>query len=117
MGVSPSIRKELRVPELMMTLSPMMMRSNGFNSTLSGIVAGLSGEGLPNGIEGIFLAVRSLVQEVEGGGAYPAAWILVVGAWLSAAAAARSTATGSPAPAPRPRSTDGSKAPGCRRPA
>ncbi|HEX2366376.1 MAG TPA: hypothetical protein VHJ00_15290 [Bradyrhizobium sp.] len=36
--MSPSIRKEVRTPELMMTLSPMMMRSNGFNSTLSGIV-------------------------------------------------------------------------------
>jgi hypothetical protein len=37
-GTSPSTRKQGRLAELMITLSPMTMRSNGFSSTLSGIV-------------------------------------------------------------------------------
>jgi hypothetical protein len=35
---SPSTRKQVRLAEFMITLSPMTLRSNGFSSTLSGIV-------------------------------------------------------------------------------
>src|SRR6185369_6123816 len=35
-GASPSIRKEVRVPELTRTVSPITIRSKGFSSTRSG---------------------------------------------------------------------------------
>src|SRR5436305_277210 len=38
-GASPSIRNVVRVSELVMTLWPMMIRSNGFSTTLSDIAA------------------------------------------------------------------------------
>ena len=41
----------MRVSELMMTLSPMTMRSNGFNSTLNGIVVSSSGYGAGIGLQ------------------------------------------------------------------
>src|SRR5439155_16307096 len=41
-GAAPSIKKWARVSELVMTLSPIMIRSNGFNSTFSAIASSLA---------------------------------------------------------------------------
>src|SRR6478735_9571931 len=37
-GASPSIKNEVRVPELTRTVSPITIRSNGFSSTRSGTI-------------------------------------------------------------------------------
>jgi len=42
MGASPSIRKEVRVPELTRMVSPITIRSNGFSSTRSGTIVSCS---------------------------------------------------------------------------
>src|SRR5271169_6213682 len=45
MGASPSTRNVVRAPELMRTISPMVIRSNGLSSTLNGMGSSLSRKG------------------------------------------------------------------------